>query len=620
MRRIALILLLAATASTVGAQSAGHYTTMIDVRVAMDDGVRLVADVYIPTIADADGDGLYPCVVEVTPYRKETRATEGASYLPGIGVVLIEVDARGTGGSEGEYDIVFSVREQADSAAWIEWAALTATKPNGDKLCEETVGMYGGSYSGIIQYLVASLPATAQGNLPAAAPHLAAIAPQRAFGDLYRDIVYHGGMVIGSFGTAWSSAASALYLQPASDIQTADGQAAWTDHLTKNDPMWRNYLEKPTVDATYTSDDTTATYSQQLYEDSSVLERIEDLRVPTLHLAGWFDAFTRGQLRTFTEAYDLEQRYGDRGPNHLIVGPWSHEGTHFITPEHYKERLGDWYRYFLETKANGAVAPAWFAGPRVTYFQMRDGKVNSEASGDWREANQWPLPTVAPTRLYLKGDGTLGAHPDATATQAMYASNPTAGTGEIASRWDNAVPRVPIVQWDQRTESGKGLTYQTPLLTEAVSIAGPIGMRMRASVNGIADGVDATSIAPARLDTDFVVKLSDVAPDGTATLVTQGYLRASHHRTSLDRSVTIGGEMMAPFHLHTAASIDPPLDGEARDYDLEVWPTAKTFEPGHRLRIDIYSADTPNHLTIAKPSINAVFHGIETYLSLPIVP
>lgn len=639
MRRFLSVLLVSVIASAAlsPGSASSHYTKLTDVRLVMDDGVKLAADVYVPTVADGpDPDGLYPCVVEVTPYRKESRYAEGASYLPEKGIALIEVDARGTGGSEGEYDIVFSVKEQADSVAWVNWAATSATKdgapllPDGsNKLCESTVGMYGGSYSGIIQYLVASLPTTASGNLPAASPYLAAIAPQRAYGDLYRDIVYHGGQLIGSFGTIWSSGTSAYYLQPPTDSNTAVGRSAYADHLAKNDPMMVPYLNNPYEDAMFTSDDSSPAWTQKLYEDSSILPRISNLKVPALHLAGWFDSFTRGQLLTFQKAHEQEMANpAEHGPNFLVVGPWNHTGTHFITPDQgFKARLSDWYLYWLEGRAEGGSPAAWMDGPRVTYFQMTSGALNAQsaADGQFRTSTSWPPTNLSVKRLYLGSSGTLA---DGTSTEGSdsWAYNPTAGTAETLSRWDNAAG-TPQPSWDQRTDSPKGLGYQTGPLTSALEVTGPIALRMFASTVGLElpgppSAPGAAQLTPPYHDTDFVVKLSDVAPDGSARLVTQGYLRASHRRIDRSRSWSLGGEILGPYHLHNQASISPPRAGEVTEYLVELWPTAKTFRQGHRLRIDIYSSDTPNHLNLLKPALNTIFRGgaHDSYLALPVAP
>ena len=645
MKRIASALVLSALLLPPGVSRAADYTKLTDVRVTMDDGVSLAADVYVPTVGDADHDGLYPCVVELTPYRKENRAAEGVSYLPAQGVALIEVDARGTGGSAGEYDIVFSVREQKDTVHWIDWAATSATKDGKplnatNKLCESTVGMYGGSYSGIIQYLVASLPTrpgdVGYGRLPTGSTHLAAIAPARAYGDLYRDIVYHGGMVIGSFGLVWSGGTTAYYTEPPTDVPAAPAIHAWSDHLTKNNPLIVNYLERPYVDATFKSNGSSPQWSQRLYEDSSTLPRMANLRVPTLHLAGFFDAFTRGQLRVFSEALALERSVGGRGPNFLIVGPWNHEGTHFINPdEGFKQRLGDWYRYWLKGAANGESAPAWMSGPRVTYFQTVSGTVGamSPTDGAWHTADSWPPPGVGVEKFSLAA-GNLLARTVPAACRGLcarsYLYEPAQGKAETWSRWDNAagIP-IPQQQLDQRLDS-EGVTFSTPVLGAPLSIAGPIAVHLVAGTRGVAGDPSLAAMWPGALqleppyhDTDFVVKVSDVAPDGSARLVTQGYLRASHRAVDVSRSQFIDGVMMAPFHPDTLATLDPPpADGTSRTYDIEVWPTAKTWAAGHRLRVDIYSADTPNHLALLKPALNTIYFGpgAGSYIALPVVP
>ena len=586
-----------------------------DVPLIMDDGVRLAADVYLP----GEGTGPFPCVVELTPYRKETRAAEGASFLPGQGIALIEVDARGTGGSEGEYDIVFSMREQRDAAAAVDLAAVLSL-PDFPDACLDQVGMYGGSYSGIIQTLVATLP------VAYAPKHLAAIAPQRAYGDLYRDIVYHGGQVIGSFGLAWSAGTTGFYTQPPTDVNTPGGQDAWVDHLSKNDPMMLHYFNAPYADATYTSNGTTPGFTQKLYEDSSALERMENMRVPALHLAGWFDAFTRGSVGVFNEAYAQEGDGEGRGPNYLIVGPWNHGNTHFITPENkpgLKAALAEWYLHWL----GGAPAPAFMAGPRVQYYMIGTG-AQMDTTGDWLTADTWPPAAVSYQRYYLRSGGVLSPQTPGDDADASYVYNPAAGTGEIASRWDNAVAGAAYMDWDQRTDEPKGLTYTTAPFISPLKIAGTINLHLRATTVGLPGAPDPgptpglLQLVPPFHDTDFVVKLTDVdTATGRSTLITQGYLRASHRALDASKtSYTPGGDVIGAYHPHTQASLLAPDPQSA--YEIEIWPTAKTFATGHSLRIDIYSADTPNHLNLLKPALNTVHSraGLESWLNLPVLP
>lgn len=123
-------------------------------------------------------------------------------------------------------------------------------------------------------------------------------------------------------------------------------------------------------------------------------------------------------------------------------------------------------------------------------------------------------------------------------------------------------------------------------------------------------------------DTDWIAKLAEVAPDGRSTLVRAGYLRASHRALDLAHSTPTPDGVLNPMPLHTPESIVPPPPGETLGYDIEIWPTAKRFRAGYRLRIAIYSADMPEHQPLVKPAVNTVFHDAAqpSYLLLSVTP
>jgi predicted acyl esterase len=111
------------------------------------------------------------------------------------------------------------------------------------------------------------------------------------------------------------------------------------------------------------------------------------------------------------------------------------------------------------------------------------------------------------------------------------------------------------------------------------------------------------------------VKLSDVAQDGTSTLIQDGFLRASHRLFDKSRTTYAGKRVLQPFHWHDEQHLAPPQADVPYRYEIEIWPTAKRFAAGHRLRIALYSADTANHLDLVKPVTNTVWGG--SYLLLP---
>lgn len=558
-----------------------------NVYIPMTDGTRLAADIYRP--AGAPGER-FPCLFEMTPYRKELRASEAANYFPARGFVYVEVDARGTGGSEGEYDGVFLPAEQNDGYDAIEWLATKYAACNGK------VGMWGGSYSGINQYLIAASP-------KGTPPHLVTIAPQRALSDLYRDSVFTGGISTGSFGLIWSGGTTA-YNAPGADPTTGpDPQIAVQapiDHLG-NDPMLTTYLLQP--------------YDSPFYRASSVINRLKQLQMPILHLEGWYDAFTRGQLQLIGRMLELERKGAVAGPNYAIVGPWNHGDSHFLAHPPYDQRILDWYRHWLDD----APEPAWFSAPRVTYCLMLEAR---NGACEWRGSDAWPPADTTYVPHYLQRAGAIGGtrSPGNDAQLGSWDYNPTTGVGEDGfSKWDNAAG-VPQRDADQAQEDEwRGLTFSTEPLDKPLDIHGPIELSLRASTKplpGAENGVSALpQLIPPYLDTDFVVKLSDVAPDGTSTLIQTGFLRASHRLLDKQRTTYAGKRVLQPFHWHDEQHLAPPGPDEVYRYEIEIWPTAKRFAAGHQVRIALYSADTANHLDLLKPVTNTVWGG--SYLLLP---
>ena len=84
--------------------------------------------------------------------------------------------------------------------------------------------------------------------------------------------------------------------------------------------------------------------------------------------------------------------------------------------------------------------------------------------------------------------------------------------------------------------------------------------------------------SPSGTDADLVFSLNDVAPDGTSRQVMQGYLNARHAAA-----------------LHEAPA--PLAPGEARRYDLDLFPVAYVFAAGHRIRLAVANgAEAPAEL------------------------
>ena len=299
----------------------------------------------------------------------------------------------------------------------------------------------------------------------------------------------------------------------------------------------------------------------EFYRLRSPVEQADRIEVPTFVQGGWFDGTVRGQSEMYTA---LARRRGVE--TRLWMDPTPHKGPQgYYNPVGYPDSaLDDPFEAlaeFFDRHLNLADTPD---RPPVKLFVMGRDK--------YIEGSSWPPAGVRYTRFYAS-PGSLATAPAAAAEQS-YRTNAGDGWTTTLSRHGNNAT-TPYLPLDQSLEDGQGLVWQTPKLEQPLTLAGPLSMRLVAA-----------STAP---DTDWIVRVSDVAPGGTATLLTEGYLRASHR--ALDSSKS---RPERPYHPHTEATPVPP--GEFLPYEIEIWPTANEFKPGHRLRVQLTSNDTPNHM------------------------
>jgi hypothetical protein len=158
------------------------------------------------------------------------------------------------------------------------------------------------------------------------------------------------------------------------------------------------------------------------------------------------------------------------------------------------------------------------------------------------------------------------------------------------------------------------LEYLTEPLSEDLEIVGPVALYLH--------------VAIATEDADFIVKLMDIAPDGSAFMLSRGWLKASHRE--LDE---IQSRPWRPYHPHTRAV--PVTPGEVNEYAIEIRPIANLFRKGHRIKLEIWSCDYPaepfdmtllyplwSHLAYEKETAYEIFHSAAhaSRLVLPVMP
>jgi putative CocE/NonD family hydrolase len=186
---------------------------------------------------------------------------------------------------------------------------------------------------------------------------------------------------------------------------------------------------------------------------------------------------------------------------------------------------------------------------------------------------RWPPARSRAQRLYLAPSGLARTRPSKRSGQA-FVTNPADGLSMSFDQY-GTVAASPYVPLDQRAAEETGVTWRTAPLRNTLTLTGSSRLHLVA--------------ASTAKDTDWFAKLSDVAPDGSESIVTAGFLRASHRR--LDRARTTPDR---PWHTNTHPA--PIAPGRYYAYDLAVWPTAYALAKGHRLQLRVTSYDFPTHL------------------------
>ncbi|MDZ4370236.1 MAG: CocE/NonD family hydrolase [Phenylobacterium sp.] len=285
------------------------------------------------------------------------------------------------------------------------------------------------------------------------------------------------------------------------------------------------------------------------------------IQVPIYNVGGWYDIFNGGTVDNF-EYLQNHGAPGARGNQKLLMGPFGHGPLSGDLAYPGSDRLalgGDqeirWFDYWLKGVQNGIMDE-----PPVQYFMMASARKGAYSPKNRVLASaNWP-PAHREVRLYATPDKRLIGQPVADPG------------GKLSYRFDPAKP-VPTVGGanltfergpdDQRTIGDRQdyLRFQTPPLEKDVVIAGPVKVELYAATDGP--------------DTDFVAKLVDVYPDGYEALILDAPIRTRFRNGRQPGDI----RMMTP--------------GAPEKLVIDLWPTAITFEKGHRIALHISSSNAP---------------------------
>jgi predicted acyl esterase len=544
------------------------------VRVAARDGVRLVTDLYVPPKIPA------PAIAMRTPYGRASDKLVGVFLaFARAGYVVIAQDCRGTGASEPDtWD--YYMYESEDGYDLVEWVSQQAWF-NG------FLGSCGGSYAGQTQWCMAMHP-----RMSSIAPEVSGLGVAVNTAHLHMLINAYArsvGKGAGKESVPYTELEHLLleetlrtgyFNEPLHPAWSAGLLAEYPELQTLPSPqakrwLWEKYCAlgcaervafvKRALGVSSVSiaevESLPMLFGQEISHDAHTVPRATarelglSIYAAPLMITGWYDWGLNDALATW-ELIRRESREQVRSRCRLIITPSAHN-----TPG-YRERmeLHPELQRAHRTDNNMSLLLSWYAAvreggsswPTVIYYLM--------GANEWRVASDWPVPEAQQVAFYLDSGGRLTTQVSSLPSEPdRYTYNPGDPTPTVGGSIVSSVYRPGSVDVSQVQERADIVTYTTARFEHDLDVVGPLRLVLFMSTSA--------------LDTDFVARLSDVFPDGRAIQLQNGMLRARYRGRE--------PELLRPDCVYCL--------------EMDLWATANRFKSGHRLRLDISSADFPRY-------------------------
>jgi putative CocE/NonD family hydrolase len=559
-----------------------HYTKY-EYRIPMRDGKRLFTAIYVPKQSAFPADpGPYPFLMDRTPYsvgpygedQYPARLGPSDEFEKG-GYIFVYQDVRGRWMSEGHFVEMTphiddkkspqDVDDSSDTYDTIEFLLKNVPNNNGK------VGIWGISYPGFYT----------SSSIIDSHPALVAASPQAPMTDLFKgDDSYHGGafMLSANFGFY-------VFFYPQTEPQTPHPTVNF-DFGTPD--SYRFYLDAgnlANMEAKYLKGSNWLYVDQMKHDTYDDYWQVRDLenhmknvKCAVLVVGGWYDA---EDLAGPYKTYNAIRKFNPDTPATLVEGPWVHggwargDGSHLGDIE-FNAKTAEYFRVHVQfpffehyLKGNGA------AQPKAVVFET--------GTNVWHNLESWPPKAASPKTLYFHAGGKLSFEPPAEAASSdSYVSDPAHPVPFVGYTTDT-VPQRYMVD-DQRFASYRPdvLVYESDILTEDVTIAGPISPKLK--------------IASTGTDSDFDVKLIDVYPenypDPEDAPRGKRVLDAPPLQMGGYQELLRGEPMRAKFR-NSWEKPEALTPGKTTEVDFTMPDLYHTFRAGHRIMVQVQSSWFP---------------------------
>lgn len=520
-----------------------------DVRVPMRDGIELATDLYIP-----DDGQKHPALLVRSPYSRDAlRFAHDPIAASREGWVVALQDVRGRGHSGGVFQPFH--QESLDGHDAVAWCAA-------QPWCDGRVAMMGASYNGATQWLAAITEP----------PALKAIAPAVIGCDFRDEFCYEGGAFESAGMGYWALALASTASDPVVARTASDLLPHWPALL--DSPAGRSDIAQVLPEFAHWSQPEDREY----WDPITISKHRDRVDLPAFHLAGWYDPFCEGVIRSYNAmSCGAASEYARRSQR-LVVGPWTHTGIY--------DRIICGLDFGVEAHAIGVATPREIL--RFLRTALDHGEVDAGISvfvmgtNEWRALPSWP-PSATPARLYFDAD--RGANSLSGDGRLLWGRQPLPGADEYIHEPGNPVPNrggrtlVPTFALsgplDQRVveERQDVLVYTSEVFAEPITCIGMVS-------------AEVVLVSTAN-EVDLVVKLCVVRASGLVINLVDSILRLA----------VVPG---VPCRAH-----------------VDVGSTAVVVDRGESFRVEVASSNYPRYAPLPRSGVTIV-RG-ESHVVVPVI-
>ncbi len=582
MKKRILTLVLACAYALVFAQAVDSDSVYIrnnytkkEVYITVRDGIRLFTSIYAPK----DMSKKYPIMLTRTPYtvapygENTFRTTIQNPTMLRDGYIFVFQDVRGRWMSEGDFEDIRpmnpnkktnkDIDESTDTYDTIDWLIKNTSNNNGN------VGVRGISYPGF--YATAAAVD--------AHPALKAVSPQAPVTDWFiGDDFHHGGALFLLDGFSFYTNFGRPRPKP---IQPKDIKPVVITYPDNYDFFLKmgalpNFKKKYTGDSLKFWNDLMAHPNlDDFWKARSIRQYLKNTKPAMLTVGGLFDAEDCfGAWRTY-EA--LEKQNTPSVSNRIVMGPWFHgawggrsEGKSLgnipfgsPTSQYFQENIeSKFFAFHLKGEGKDDL-------PEATVFETGTNK--------WTNYAQWPPKSTTPQKLYLRDNARLNFTPPSVSKDYRrsftdWVSDPARPVPYTEDVHEDRTREYMLD--DQRFAARRPdvLVFQTDVLTEDMTIAGPIDAFLQFATTGT--------------DADMIVKVIDVMPDDEpqwegAKVPMGGF------------QMLVRGEILRGRYRNSFEKPEAFVPNKITDVKMQLPDINHTFKKGHRLMVQIQSSWFP---------------------------